>query len=215
MTEYEIPDAHEDRKNYWAAEKLRQEARMFELKNKEMAMGIRDLEATSDEAHIYTFYTAVMGSSVIKCMYTLDAWSRRAPGCEMTIIFNSPGGTVSDGFALFDFLRDLSNRGHKIVVKAYGMAASMGAILMQAGDERVMSKNSFMMIHEGQGGMEGSLAEMTDTIKLFNKFQDKAIDILTAKSTLSKSQITRLWKKTDYWMSAEEALEKGFIDRIE
>lgn len=141
--------------------------------------------------------------------------SVKDPGCDITIQFNSPGGLVTEGFAFYDFLRELSAKGHHLTTKCLGAAASMGAILMQAGDERVMTPTAFMMVHEISGGDEGTVAQLKDTIAIVERFQDKALDILTKRSSISRLQLKRKWVKTDWFMDAEEALKHGFIDRIE
>lgn len=185
------------------------------LKNQVYAEEVNDRLMTFTQNGIYQFYTPVMSATVTKAMYELDSISRRRPEQPITIVFNSPGGVVTDGFTLYDFLHELAGRGHPITTKCMGAAASMGAILMQAGDDRVMSPNSFMMVHEISGQNEGSLAEMKDTLAIVEKFQDKALDILTSRSYMSRRVLQNKWKKTDWYMDADEALKHGFIDRIE
>lgn len=163
---------------------------------------------------VYTFYNPVINVTVVDAIQTLDRWSHKSPGMPIEIIFCSPGGTVSDGFALYDFIQELRGRGHKITTKCIGMAASMGAILMQAGDERVMTRNAFMMVHEVSSGREGSLAELSDHIKMVERFQAKGLDILTERAGLTRDELAERWRRTDWYLDAEEALNLGFIDRI-
>lgn len=185
------------------------------LKNQVYAEEVNDRLMTFTQNGIFQFYTPVMTQTVTKAMYELDSISRRRPEQPITIVFNSPGGVVTDGFTLYDFLRELSARGHAVTTKCMGAAASMGAILMQAGDERVMSPNAFMMVHEISGQNEGSLAEMKDTLAIVEKFQNKALDILTSRSHMSRRTLQAKWRKSDWYMDAEEALKHGFVDRIE
>lgn len=191
------------------------EAFGHELKNQIYQEEVAERTLTFASDGVYQFYTPIVSQTVIKAMYELDTISRRRPGAPITVVFNSPGGVVTDGFTLYDFLRELSKRGHHITTKCMGAAASMGAILMQAGDTRVMTPNSFMMVHEISGQNEGTLAEMKDTLAIVNRFQDKALNILTAKSNMSKRTLSNKWKKTDWYMDADEALKLGFIDAIE
>lgn len=172
-------------------------------------------ESLAEEARVFTFYGAIQTETVGRCIYELDKWSRRFPGEDITIIFNSPGGSVHDGFALYDFLLDLRGRGHKIIVKIIGMAASMGAILSQAGDERVIGPHSFMMLHEVAAGIDlARSSEIEDFTKLIQQFENKGLDILSERSTLTRQQIKNRWKRKDCWLDAEEALKFGFVDRI-
>lgn len=164
----------------------------------------------------YLFYNPLVEQTVATCMVDLFSWHKRLPESHpITVTFNSPGGYVTDGFTLFDFLRDLSVKGRPVVTRCLGIAASMGAILMQAGDERVMTPNAFMMIHEVSGSGEGSTSEREEQLKISKAFQARALDILSARSTLTKSEISKRWQHKDWYMSAEEALRLGFVDRIE
>jgi ATP-dependent Clp endopeptidase proteolytic subunit ClpP len=176
---------------------------------------VASMASEAKEARIYSFYGPVMAESVGRCIYELDNWSRRFPGEDITIVFNSPGGSVNEGFALFDFLLELKSRGHKIITKTLGMAASMGSILLQAGDERVIGPNSFIMLHEIHAGLQDMrTSELEDYTKLFARFEDKGLGILAERSTLSRQQIKNRWKRKDCWLDAEEALKFGFVDRI-
>lgn len=194
---------------------LNAEAYGHELKNIIYKDEVDERMLTFASDGVYQFYTPVVSHTVIKAMYELDAISRRRPGEPITIVFNSPGGVVTDGFTLYDFIRELSKRGHHVTTKCMGAAASMGAILMQAGDTRVMTPNAFMMVHEISGQNEGTIAEMKDTLAIVSRFQDKALNILTQRSNMTKRTLSTKWKKTDWYMDASEALKLGFIDEIE
>jgi ATP-dependent protease ClpP protease subunit len=90
----------------------------------------------------------------------------------------------------------------------------MGGILLQAGDERVIGKNAHLMIHEISAGAVGKLSEIEDEAKFCAMLSDRLVDILAERSTLTPTQIKRRWKRKDWWLSAEEAVELGFADRI-
>jgi ATP-dependent Clp endopeptidase proteolytic subunit ClpP len=163
---------------------------------------------------IYTFYGSVNSDSVKTAMRDLGAWARREPEANFRIVFNSPGGSVIDGFAFFDFIKELRSLGHNIETVALGYAASMGGILLQAGDKRVIGSNAYMLIHEISSFAFGKASELEDELKLVKRLQEKALDILAERSTMNKSQIKRKWVKTDWWIDAAEALEFGFVDEI-
>jgi ATP-dependent Clp protease protease subunit len=204
------------------AQRIFAETELFEAqKNVESlkaALVQRELDqmnAKPEDSRIFTIYGPITYDTVAHCMYEMDAWSRRFPGEEMTLIINTPGGSMVDGFALYDFLEELKTRGHHLTIKAVGMAASMGGILLQVADRRVLGAHSFLMIHELQAGLaEVRLSEFEDTTKLFKRFQDKALDILSSRSTLSRTQIKNRWKRKDFWLDAEEAVRHGFADEI-
>jgi ATP-dependent Clp endopeptidase proteolytic subunit ClpP len=145
-------------------------------------------------------------------MATLTSWSSKAPGAPLTIIFNSPGGAVHDGLALFDFLRHLRVAGHHLTTIALGRAASMGAVLLQAGDRRVIGSNAFVMLHEVSNGASGKVSEIDDSVELSKRLQKRLLTILADRSTLTVQQIQRKWTRRDWWLDAEEAVTLGFAD---
>lgn len=145
---------------------------------------------------------------------TLWRYHREFPGQPVTVLLNSPGGSVFAGLAIFDTLLALRHAGTEVTTIAYGMAASMGSILLQAGDVRMMAPNSYLMIHEVSSGVRGTVSDVEDTTKFMKKLQNKALDILSERSTLTRETIRRRSSRMDWWMDAEEALEAGFIDTI-
>lgn len=190
-------------------------ARLVSLEADALERTKKEVLSSAQYSGIYTFYTSVTSESVKTAMRDLGAWSRQDPKQTFRIVFNSPGGSVIDGFALFDFIKELQENGHRIETVALGYAASMGGILLQAGDERIMGKNAFMLIHEISSFSAGKFSEMEDELKFIKQLQDKALDILAAKSQLTKAQIRLKWKKLDWWFPAETALELGFVDKIQ
>lgn len=190
------------------------------LREKKLALEITALERQqklidgSPVASGEFFMLGPVDEDVYELMLRMDIWSRNHPAADITLTINSPGGTVVDGFAFYDFLNTLKRRGHHITTRGIGMQASMGGVLLQAGDHRVMSKRSWMLIHEVQGLAEGSFSEMSNTMKLNKRFQDQALDILAAKAKWSKLKIRKTWT-TDTWLDAADALKAGFVDEVE
>ena len=157
----------------------------------------------------------IIGRNVDEWIAMLEHWERRDPGEPIVIRINSPGGSVLDGFALFDAILRLRRKGHTITTHGTGMIASMATILMQAGDERVLDANAWFMIHEISSVVGGKASDMEDELRFAKRLQERLLEILAGRSTLTKVQIARRWKKTDDWMDAEEALKLGFVDRVE
>ena len=182
---------------------------------------MRDKEADrlakpgSREYRQLNIFAPIYGSNVDTWIDTLEHWERRDPGEPITIRINSPGGDVLDGFALLDTVLRLRRNGHHVTTHGLGMIASMATILMQAGDERILDKNAWFMIHEVGAGIRGKSSEMRDELKFIDKLEDRLLDILAERSTMTKRQIKTLWTRTDKWMSADEALKLGFVDRVE
>jgi len=146
---------------------------------------------------------------------TLDRWGRRDPGEPITISLNSPGGSVIDGNALFEAILRLRRKGHHVTITGTGAVMSMGAILLQAADERVLDKSALFMIHGLSAPVYGTLESIEDTRAAFEKVQERLIDTLAERAKISKSKIKQLIKRKDLFLSAEEALKYGFCDRVE
>jgi len=192
------------------------EAANIVLKNEAFERELSYQRAKASESRIFTFWGEVGGTSAGATIETLDTWSRKSPGEPIKIVLNSPGGAVFPGLALFDFLQDIKGRGHQLTVKTIGYAASMGGVLLQAGDERIMSPNSFLMIHEISFGMLGvKLQEAEDEVAFARRLWHKLVHILAERSVYTHAQILRKSKPKDWWIEADEALKAGFIDRIE
>ena len=175
----------------------------------------RQIELAEDkENHLYRFRDQVTGQSVTNCIKRLTAWSRLDPGCEMEIIFSSPGGSIIDGFELFDFIQHLRNDGHKITTGSLGYAASMAGILLQAGDVRWIGHQAWLMIHRAAFGAFGKTFEVEDEVKFIKRIEKRIVDIFTTRSNLTSSKIRRNWDRKDWWISADQALEANLVDEI-
>lgn len=188
--------------------------RRTRLQADELEEQARFRAASEYHNRIYTFDGPVQRGSVADCIGQLGLWRRQDPAQPIQIVFNSPGGSVFDGLALYDFIQELRGSGTRVDTMALGMAASMGGVLLQAGEERVMSRHSYLLIHEVSSGAIGSMSELEDEVKFSKRLQNRLLDILAERSTLSADQIARKWKRKDWWLDAHEAHELGFCDEV-
>lgn len=199
-------------------ELLKVQATRFDLQRQQWSREVDRENSSAEEAGIYTFYGNIKEESVLQCMLAIDEWKRRRPEQDLTIILNSAGGSTLDGLGLFDFLQELRRSGRKVTVIGNGKVFSMGAVLLQAGDVRVLGRNSFMLIHESSISPDRDTTlrttEIGESAKYMSKIEDKLLNILTARSTMSKAQIRKKWTMKDWLLDAEEALKLGFIDEI-
>lgn len=170
--------------------------------------------ADSDRHRILHFWWEVNSASCAQTVGTLGEWSRETPGCDITVMFNSPGGAITHGLALYDFIIQLRNRGHKITTEVQGQAASMAGVLLQAGDVRRMGRTAYLLLHEASFVTFGKVGDVEDQVAYVKRLQERLLSILAERSTMTKAQIRNRWKKTDYWLDAAEALAGGFIDEI-
>jgi ATP-dependent Clp endopeptidase proteolytic subunit ClpP len=195
-----------------AAAEYRAEEAHIDLEREKLR---RELELASDWHHrVYRFSDPIKDDTVSKCIATLSNWNRIDPKCDMTIVFYSPGGGVVSGFGLFDFLTELKEDGHHLTTVSRGMAASMAAVLLQAGQTRIMGPQASLLIHEGSFGAIGSAGEVEDTVKWANKLRDRILEVLAERSNLSRAQIKNRWHRTDWWLMSDEALKYGFCDAV-
>lgn len=169
--------------------------------------------------HVYQFSSQVDSASADRCMAQLRTWDRQDPTCAIEIIFNSPGGAVISGMALFDLIVRLSKRGggnHLVTVGAQGYAASMGGILLQSGDVRWIGAQSYLMIHEISAGTQGKIEQIKDDVKFYEAICARVVDIFVSRSKgkITKTKFIQGWKRTDWWLLSDESLKLGFVDEI-
>ncbi len=151
------------------------------------------------------------------CKYARDAlarYHRLDPGCDITLLLSSPGGSVFAGYFLFDSIRETSRLGHRIITHAQGWAASMGGVILQAGDYRVMGRETMLMIHEPSSIAWGKAFEVKDEADLLERMHRRMAEIYAERSTLSADEIQSKTSRRDWWLSAPEALELGFADEV-
>ena len=149
-----------------------------------------------------------LANNVIASLLYLDSISHD----DICIYINSPGGSVSSGFAIYDTMQHVSSDVSTICV---GMAASMGAFLLSSGtkNKRYALPNADIMIHQPLGGAEGQASDIkivADRIILLRKRLNK---ILAKNTGCSLKKIEKDTER-DYYLDAEEALAYGLIDGI-
>jgi ATP-dependent protease ClpP protease subunit len=173
-------------------------------------------ELARDEFHkVYVFDEDVSDESVKDCVRQLTTWSRQDPGCGISLQINTSGGSIFAGFALVDFIRGLRAQGHHVTIIVLGMAASMGGVILQSADKRVMGKNAFMLIHEGSMFTGGDFGNLEDDMKLYGKLHERILSLLTDRSKVTPTDVKKAWKRTNWWLDATECLERGFVDEVQ
>lgn len=125
---------------------------------------------------------------------------------------NSPGGSVTAGFAIVDTMNYIKPEVHTICV---GAAASMGAVILSQGTKgkRFALPNSEIMIHQASSGVEGQASNIVITAEHIVKLQNKLYKMLAQNANRTLKQIEKDADR-DYWMNSEEAKDYGLIDGI-
>jgi len=131
---------------------------------------------------------------------------------DIQIYINSPGGGVYAGLGIYDTMQIVKPQ---IATLCTGMAASMGAVLMCAGEKgkRSALKHSRIMIHQPLGGAQGQASDMEITLKEIIKLKDELYQIISDHSGQSIEKIHQDGDR-DYWMTSQEAKDYGMVDEI-
>ena len=134
------------------------------------------------------------------------------PDADISMYINSPGGSVTDGMAIFDTMRYVKP---KIRTVCLGMAASMGAFLLMAGEPgmRLALPNSEVMIHQPSGGASGQATDVQLHAQWLMRTKGKMNKLMSEMTHQPLERIERDVER-DYFMTAEEALAYGIIDEI-
>ena len=134
------------------------------------------------------------------------------PKKDISFYINPPGGHVSAGLAILDTMNHIQPNVSTVCV---GMAASMGAVLLSAGEKgkRFVLPNAEVMIHQPSGGAEGMAADIEITAKQILKLRERLNKIL-AKNTGQKVEKIAADVDRDFFMTADEAVKYGVADKV-
>jgi ATP-dependent Clp protease, protease subunit len=132
------------------------------------------------------------------------------PGKEIQLIINSPGGYVTSGFTIYDTMKGITSPVSTICT---GFAASMGSILLSAGEKgrRFVLPHARVMIHQPSGGAGGPASDIEIQVEELIKTKKLGAEILANNCGKSFDQIMKDFNR-DYWMSAVESVEYGIVD---
>ncbi|MCP6720186.1 MAG: ATP-dependent Clp endopeptidase proteolytic subunit ClpP [Patescibacteria group bacterium] len=131
---------------------------------------------------------------------------------DIKLYINTPGGSVTAGMAVYDTMQHVKAPVSTICV---GLAASMGAVLLAAGEKgkRFALPNSEVLLHQVMGGAEGQAVEIEITARHIIKIKDKINHILAKHAGQSLEKVSKDTDR-DFWLDAKEAKEYGLIDEI-
>lgn len=153
--------------------------------------------------------TPQLSASIICQLLFLEKEDPKAP---IKIYINSPGGSVSDGLAIYDMMKHVS-----CPVETYcvGMAASMAAVLLMAGDKgkRYAMPNSVVMIHQPSGGCRGQASDIQIQAERILELKKKLNEIIQESTNLTPDEIT-VYVERDTYIEPKKAKEWGIIDEV-
>lgn len=135
------------------------------------------------------------------------------PGVPITLLINSGGGSISDGWAIIDTMHSISSPVHTCVV---GRAMSMGATILMAGAKghRSAMPNSRIMIHEGTiSGVDGQASDVSIEAYEMESTRKRLLDFYVASTGAPRKKLASVMTR-DYYMYGQEAVEMGIIDNV-
>ena len=134
------------------------------------------------------------------------------PDKEISLYINSPGGSVTAGLAIYDTMQYIKCDVSTICI---GMAASMGAFLLSSGakGKRLALPNSEIMIHQPMGGMQGQVTDIKIHAERYLRIKEN-LNKMLADNTGKPLEIIQRDTERDNFMSAQEAMEYGLIDKV-
>ena len=134
------------------------------------------------------------------------------PDADISLYINSPGGSVTAGMAIYDTMQYIKAPVRTVCV---GMAASMGAFLLMAGEKgkRMALPNAEVMIHQPSGGAQGQATDVSIRAEWLLRTKKKMNEMMAEMTGQSVEKVTADAER-DYFMSAQEALNYGIVDQI-
>lgn len=149
-----------------------------------------------------------LASNIIKQLIYLASVSNE----DITVVINSPGGSVTAGMAIYDTMSGISC---DVSTVCLGMAASMGAFLLAAGTKgkRYATPNSEVMIHQVMGGASGQAVDVQIAARRIGRKKDNLNDLLAAFTGQPLERI-QIDTDRDYFMTTPEAIEYGMVDGV-
>ena len=151
----------------------------------------------------------------------LRAQLETANGGDVTLNIASEGGSYFEGLTMASMISTYKG---KTTAKGIGIVASAATVVFLAADEKILTKNSFFMIHSAWAGAEGNAKEISKTVELLSKVDEQMVNIYTAQMESKGKLINNSIEETkayikemmqaETWLSADEAVDYGFADYI-
>lgn len=182
------------------------------------------IEQTGRGERVYDIYSRLLKDNIILLGFPIEETSANIvvaqllfleaqdPEKDIYLYINSPGGEITAGLAIYDTMQFIKP---DIVTICIGQAASMAAVLLAAGakGKRFSLPNSRIMLHQPMGGYQGHAPDVKIWAEEIIRLKEKLIDILHRHTGQPREKLEKDTER-DYFMSPEEALQYGIIDKI-
>lgn len=179
------------------------------------------IEKSSNKEYAYDLYSRMLKDRIVFLSGEINDTTANIAVSELLYLdnqsnediylyINSPGGSITSGMSIYDTMNFVKS---KVITIGLGMCASMAAFLLSSGNERFALPNTEIMIHQPIGGAQGQATDIKIAAERIIKLKEKLNKIL-AKNT--KQNLTKIMEDTerDNFLSADEALKYGLIDKI-
>ena len=184
------------------------------MKNKIKSIPHKFINQTNGEEHEMViagaigqsgwFFTATSAEDVRNALQDVTASTIR-------IKLNSGGGDADHGIGIYNYLKDLDKH---VIVEVTSLAASAASVIAMGADEVIMRTGSRMMIHEAATFAYGTKQDIKKTLNALETYDESIVSIYQEKTGKTRDEIAEL-VENETWMTAEEAVEKGFADKLE
>ena len=179
----------------------------------------KKIEREKESKAMARFNIDILGeiSESVNSYNTVQREINNAKGKELNLVISSGGGSVTEGMAIADLI---ANYPEETTATGIGLVASIATVVLLAADKVKMTENAFMMIHRPWSYTMGNADELEATAELLDKMEAKLLDIYTASVIKRKGdqknlkEIITNMMAAETWLTAQEALEFGFIDEI-
>lgn len=184
------------------------------------------IEKTGNGERAYDLYSRLLKDRIVLLGTQVDEGSANSivaqllflasedPEKDIHLYINSPGGSITAGMAIYDTMNFIKPHVSTICI---GMAASMGAFLLSAGEpgKRYALPNAEIMIHQPLGGAQGQATDIEISARRIIGLRSK-LNRIMQESTQGKKSIEEVTRDTDrdFWMTAQETVDYGLIDKI-
>ncbi len=157
-----------------------------------------------------SIYDEIGGWGVTAKDFISDFKAKSGASNKVVLSINSPGGSVFDGWAIFNALK---MSGKDITVRVMGIAASMASVIAMAGKRIEMPANSMMMVHNAISGVCGDAEDMREVADVLDKIDASIVATYMARTGKSEDEVRALMA-ADTYMTAAEAKDLGFVDEV-
>ena len=178
----------------------------------------RNIERTSDipskllESRIVLLYGPIDDDMAASISGQLLFLEQQDPESDITLYINSPGGSVTSGFTIYDTMQHIKPN---VVTIGMGLSASMAAFLLCSGakGKRYVLPNSEVMIHQPLGGIQGQATDIQIVAKNIQRTKERLYKIIASNTGKTYDEVYEACERDNY-LTAEEAVEFGLADKI-